>query len=133
MVLTKNLFVETILPASILRTLEPDEMAEYRRPFAAPGEDRRPTVTWPREIPIDGEPADVTGIVQAYADWLASSDIPKLFVNAEPGSILVGPQREFCRSWPNQTEITVAGNHFVQEDSADEIGKAIAAWRSTAT
>jgi haloalkane dehalogenase len=132
MVLTKNLFVETILPASILRTLEPDEMAEYRRPFAEPGEGRRPTVTWPREIPIDGEPADVTSIVQAYADWLASSDIPKLFVNAEPGSILVGAQRDFCRTWPNQTEVTVAGNHFIQEDSADEIGRAIAAWRSIA-
>ena len=98
MVLTKNLFVETILPASILRALDADEMAEYRRPFAEPGEGRRPTVTWPREIPIDGEPADVTTIVQAYADWLVGqSDVPKLFVNAEPGSILVGPQREFCR------------------------------------
>ena len=132
MVLTKNLFVETILPASILRPLDPAEMAEYRRPFAAAGEDRRPTLTWPREIPIDGEPADVTTIVQAYADWLVSSDIPKLFVNAEPGSILVGAQRAFCRTWPNQTEVTVAGNHFIQEDSADEIGRAIAAWRSTA-
>jgi haloalkane dehalogenase len=132
MVLTKNLFVETILPASILRTLDADEMAEYRRPFAEPGEGRRPTVTWPREIPIGGEPADVTTIVQAYADWLAASEVPKLFVNAEPGSILVGPQREFCRTWPNQTEVTVAGNHFVQEDSADEIGQAIAAWRAAA-
>ncbi len=119
MILTKNLFVETILPASILRTLEADEMAEYRRPFEQPGEGRRPTLTWPREIPIDGEPADVTAIVQAYADWLVTSDVPKLFVNAEPGSILVGAQREFCRTWPNQTEVTVAGNHFVQEDSAD--------------
>ena len=132
MVLTKNLFVETILPASILRVLDADEMAEYRRPFAEPGEGRRPTVTWPREIPIDGEPADVTTIVQAYADWLAAAAVPKLFVNAEPGSILVGPQREFCRTWPNQTEVTVAGNHFIQEDSADEIGQAIAAWRATA-
>ena len=131
MVLTKNLFVETILPASILRALDADEMAEYRRPFAEPGEGRRPTITWPREIPIDGEPADVTAIVQAYADWLAESEIPKLFVNAEPGSILVGPQRGFCRTWPNQTEVTVAGNHFIQEDSADEIGQAIATWRAT--
>jgi haloalkane dehalogenase len=130
MVLDKNLFVEAILPASILRTLDAEEMAEYRRPFAVPGEGRRPTVTWPREIPIEGEPADVTTIVQAYADWLASSDIPKLFVNADPGSILVGPQREFCRTWPNQTEVTVAGNHFVQEDSGTEIGQAVAAWRS---
>ena len=132
MVLTKNLFVETILPASILRTLDADEMAEYRRPFAAAGEARRPTITWPREIPIDGEPADVAAIVQAYADWLATCEIPKLFVNAEPGSILIGSQRDFCRTWPNQTEVTVAGNHFVQEDSADEIGRAIASWRATA-
>ena len=131
MILTKNLFVETILPASILRTLEADEMAEYRRPFEEPGESRRPTVTWPREIPIDGEPADVAAIVQAYADWLVTSDVPKLFVNAEPGSILVGAQREFCRTWPNQTEVTVAGNHFIQEDSADQIGQALAAWRET--
>jgi haloalkane dehalogenase len=132
MVLARNLFVETILPASILRTLEADEMAEYRRPFAEAGEARRPTVTWPREIPIDGEPADVAAIVQEYADWLATSEVPKLFVNAEPGSILVGSQREFCRTWPNQTEVTVAGNHFVQEDSADEIGRAIASWRAAA-
>jgi haloalkane dehalogenase len=131
MVLAKNLFVETILPASILRTLDADEMAEYRRPFAEAGEARRPTVTWPREIPIDGEPADVAAIVQAYADWLATCEIPKLFVNAEPGSILTGSQRDFCRTWPNQTEVTVAGNHFVQEDSADEIGRAIASWRAT--
>ena len=131
MILTKNLFVETILPASILRTLEADEMAEYRRPFEQAGEGRRPTLTWPREIPIDGEPADVTAIVQAYADWLVTSDLPKLFVNAEPGSILVGAQREFCRTWPNQTEVTVAGNHFIQEDSADQIGQALAAWRET--
>jgi haloalkane dehalogenase len=132
MVLEKNLFVETILPASILRPLDADEMAEYRRPFAEAGEARRPTITWPREIPIDGEPADVAEIVQSYADWLATSGIPKLFVNAEPGSILIGSQRDFCRTWPNQTEVTVAGNHFVQEDSADEIGRAIASWRATA-
>jgi haloalkane dehalogenase len=131
MVLTKNLFVETILPASILRTLDPDEMAEYRRPFAEPGEDRRPTLTWPREIPIEGEPADVAEIVQEYGDWLATSEVPKLFVNAQPGSILIGAQREFCRTWPNQTEITVVGNHFVQEDSADEIGATLASWRAT--
>ncbi|MEZ5226277.1 MAG: haloalkane dehalogenase [Acidimicrobiales bacterium] len=128
MVLTKNLFVEAILPASIIRKLGDDEMAEYRRPFAHPGEDRRPTLTWPRQIPIDGEPAEVVEIVQAYADWLSTSDLPKLFVNADPGTILIGAQREFCRSWPNQTEVTVAGIHFIQEDSPDEIGQAIAAW-----
>lgn len=129
MVLTKNTFVERVLPGSILRDLSEEEMAVYRRPFLNSGEDRRPTLTWPRQIPIDGEPADVVSIVQDYADWLAESDVPKLFVNAEPGAILIGPQREFCRSWPNQAEVTVAGNHFLQEDSPDEIGQAVAAWR----
>ena len=130
MVLDKTVFVERVLPGSIIRDLSDDEMAEYRRPFAAGGERRRPTLTWPREIPIDGEPADVVEIVQSYADWLAEADVPKLFVNAEPGAILTGPQREFCRSWPHQTEVTVTGNHFVQEDSPVEIAEAIAAWRS---
>jgi haloalkane dehalogenase len=128
LVLERNLFVEAILPASILRTLEPAELDEYRRPFASPGEDRRPTLSWPRQIPVEGEPAGVVEIVQAYAGWLASSEVPKLFVNAEPGSILVGRQREFCRSWPNQHEVTVPGLHFIQEDSADLIGRALAAW-----
>ncbi len=128
MVLTKNLFVEAILPASIIRELTDEEMNEYRRPFSDPGEGRRPTLTWPRQIPIDGEPADVVEIVQAYADWLSTSEVPKLFINAEPGTILTGPQREFARSWPNQTETTVAGIHFIQEDSADAIGAAIASW-----
>jgi haloalkane dehalogenase len=126
-VMTKNLFVEAILPSSIMRTLSDEEMNEYRRPFANPA-DRRPTLTWPRQIPIDGEPADVVEIVQAYADWLSTSDVPKLFINAEPGTILTGAQREFARTWPNQTEVTVAGIHFIQEDSPDEIGEAIAAW-----
>ena len=128
LILDRNLFVETILPASIIRRLSTDEMDEYRRPFAHAGEDRRPTLTWPRQIPIEGKPAEVVEIVQAYADWLASTDVPKLFINAEPGSILTGAQREFCRSWPNQTETTVAGIHFIQEDSPDEVGEAIAAW-----
>ena len=128
MVLTKNLFVERILPTSILRTLSDDEMAEYRRPFLNPGEDRRPTLTWPREIPIDGNPADVVDIVDDYGRWLSTSSVPKLFINAEPGAILVGEQREFCRGWPNQTEVTVAGIHFIQEDSADEIGLALRRW-----
>ena len=128
MILAKNLFVEAILPASILRTLDEAEMAEYRRPFANAGEDRRPTLTWPRQIPLGGEPADVAEIVSAYGTWLEASDVPKLFINADPGSILTGPQREFCRSWPNQTEATVAGSHFIQEDSPHEIGEAIVAW-----
>ncbi len=126
--LVKNVFVERILPASVLDPLPDEVMAEYRRPFAEPGESRRPTLTWPREIPVDGEPADVAEIVEDYARWLETSDVPKLFVNAEPGSILVGPQREFCRSWPNQEEVTVRGLHFIQEDSPDEIGEAIASW-----
>ncbi len=130
MVLDKNVFVERVLPGSIIRDLDDDEMAEYRRPFAEGGERRRPTLTWPREIPIEGHPEDVTEIVGDYADWLSESDVPKLFVNADPGAILTGPQREFCRAWPNQTEVTVAGNHFVQEDSPIEIADAIRSWRS---
>ena len=131
MVLDKNTFVEKVLPGSILRDLSEEEMEVYRRPFQNSGEDRRPTLTWPRQIPIDGTPADVVEIVQAYADWLTEADLPKLFINADPGAILIGAQREFCRSWPNQTEVKVWGNHFLQEDSPHEIGKAIAAWRKT--
>jgi len=131
MVLDKNTFVERVLPGSILRDLTEEEMAVYRRPFQNNGEDRRPTLTWPRQIPIDGTPLDVVEIVQAYADWLTEADLPKLFINAEPGAILIGAQREFCRSWPNQTEVTVSGNHFLQEDSPHEIGQAIAEWRKT--
>ena len=128
MVLSHNVFVERVLPGSIKRKLSEEEMAEYRRPFLEAGEARRPTLTWPREIPIEGEPADVTEIVTGYADWLRQSPVPKLFVNADPGAILVGEQREFCRSWPNQAEVTVSGIHFVQEDAPDEIGQAIAGW-----
>jgi haloalkane dehalogenase len=128
LILAKNMFVERVLPGSILRRLSEEEMAEYRRPFANPGEDRRPTLSWPRQIPIAGAPAEVVAIVANYARWLATSPIPKLFLNAEPGSILVGRQREFCRRWPNQTEVTIKGLHFVQEDSPDEIGAAVAAF-----
>ena len=131
MVLEKNVFVERVLPGSIKRKLTEEEMAEYRRPFAEPGEGRRPTLTWPREIPIEGEPADVAGIVADYAAWLRESPVPKLFVNAEPGAILIGEQREFCRTWPSQTEVSVPGIHFIQEDSPDEIGRAIAEWLRT--
>lgn len=131
MVIEKNVFVERVLPGSILRKLSEEELAVYRRPFATAGEDRRPTLSWPRQIPIDGEPADVVEIVQSYADWLSESKIPKLFINAAPGAILIGPQREFCRTWPNQQEVTVVGNHFLQEDSPDEIGEAIAHWRKS--
>jgi haloalkane dehalogenase len=126
MVIEKNVFVERVLPGSVLREMTDAEMTVYRRPYLEPGESRRPTLTWPREIPINGEPADVVAIVDAYSQWLASSDVPKLFINADPGAILTGPQREFCRSWPHQEEVTVAGSHFIQEDSPDEIGGAIA-------
>jgi haloalkane dehalogenase len=128
MVLEKNVFVERVLPGSVLRGLTEAEMEVYRRPYLAPGESRRATLTWPREIPIDGEPADMVQLVAKYAEWLASSQVPKLFINAEPGAILTGPQREFCRTWPNQTEVTVKGVHFIQEDSPTEIGQAIADW-----
>jgi len=130
MVLEKNVFVERILPLSVLRGLTEAEMAVYRTPYVEPGEARRPTLTWPRQIPIDGEPADVVAIVDEYARWLAKSPLPKLFVNADPGTILTGPQREFCRTWPHQDEITVRGGHFIQEDSPHEIGRAIAAFLS---
>ncbi|HEU5383520.1 MAG TPA: haloalkane dehalogenase [Ktedonobacteraceae bacterium] len=128
MILERNLFVEAVLPGSIQRKLTDAEMEEYRRPYREPGESRRPTLTWPRQIPIDGEPADVTEIVRQYAAWLGASPLPKLFINAEPGAILTGSQREFCRTWPNQTEVTVLGSHFIQEDSPDQIGEALAAW-----
>jgi haloalkane dehalogenase len=128
MILRDNYFVEQVLPARVLRPLSVEEMAEYRRPFAEPGEARRPSLTWPRQMPIEGDPADVVAIVAAYAGWLATSDVPKLFVKAEPGSILAGPNLDFVRGWPVQTEVTVAGSHYVQEDSPDEIGKAIVEW-----
>lgn len=128
MVLAKNIFVERVLPFSIQRRLTDEEMAEYRRPFAEPGEGRRPTLSWPRQIPMEGEPADVVKVVEDYGAWLAGSDVPKLFVNADPGSILTGRLREICRAWPNQTEVTVKGSHFIQEDSPAEIGAALAAF-----
>ena len=128
MVLEKNVFVERVLPGSVLRGLTEEEMEVYRRPYLETGESRRPTLTWPREIPIEGEPADVVKIVSDYGEWMASSEVPKLLINAEPGAILTGPQREFCRTWPNQQEVTVKGIHFIQEDSPDEIGRAIAGW-----
>ena len=130
MVLRKNVFVEKVLPGSVLRGLTEAEMTVYRRPFLTPGEDRRPTLSWPRQIPLAGEPREVVDIVQEYADWMATNDLPKLFVNAEPGAILVGAQREFCREWKNQTEVTVRGSHFIQEDSPTEIGEALHAWLS---
>ena len=126
MILDKNMFVERVLPGAVIRDMTEAEMNEYRKPYLAEGEDRRPTLTWPRQIPIEGEPENVCRIVDDYGAWLAQSDVPKLFINAAPGSILTGEQREFCRTWPNQAEVTVNGIHFVQEDSPDEIGHAVA-------
>lgn len=126
MILERNLFVERVLPNSIIRELTDAEMNAYRAPFRTAGEDRRPTLTWPRQIPIDGEPEDVTQIVSDYAEWLQAANVPKLLINARPGSILVGNQLEFCRGWPNQTEVNVDGLHFIQEDSPDDIGRAVA-------
>lgn len=128
MVLEKNIFVERVLPGSVLRGLTEAEMEIYRRPFAEPGEARRPTLTWPRQIPISGKPVEVVSIVQDYADWLTETELPKLFINANPGAILIGEQREYCRGWKNQTEVTVVGSHFIQEDSPNEIGAALADW-----
>jgi haloalkane dehalogenase len=129
LILDRNVFVERILPASVLRALTDEEMGEYRRPFSSPGESRLPTLVWPRQIPIAGEPADVDETCAAYASWLATAPgLPKLFINAEPGSILTGSVRDFCRTWPDQAEVTVPGIHFIQEDSGAEIGQAIAAW-----
>jgi haloalkane dehalogenase len=127
MVLDQNFFVETVLPKSILRTLSAPEMDAYRAPFADRA-DRWPTLVWPRELPIEGEPADVVAAVAAYGAWLASSPMPKLFVNAEPGALLTGRARDFCRTWPNQREITVKGIHYVQEDAPAEIGGALRAF-----
>ena len=127
LILDRNMFVERVLPRSVLRQMTEAEMSEYRRPYLA-REDRWPTLTWPRQIPIAGQPADVVRIVEDYSNWMAENDIPKLFVNADPGAILVGRQRDFCRTWKNQTEVTVAGSHFIQEDSGPAIGQAVAGW-----
>ena len=129
MVLRDNFFIEKILPGAILRTLSAEEMAQYRRPFAEPGEGRRPTLTWPRQIPVDGEPPDVAKIVATSADWLSTSRVPKLFLRAEPGAILANEgDLAFIRSLPELTEVKIAGRHYVQEDSPDEIGRAVASW-----
>ena len=125
LVLEKNFFVERILLADSSTGYTEEEKSEYIRPFINPGEDRRPTLTWPRQIPLDGEPSEVVDEVRLNAEFHKESDIPKLFINADPGSILIGDQREFARSWKNQTEITVSGNHFIQEDSSEEIGAAL--------
>jgi haloalkane dehalogenase len=126
MVLDQNLWIEAVLPALIQHRLSDEEMDHYRQPFAAPGEDRRPTLSWPRNLPVEGDPADVTAVVTEYGKWLAGSDVPKLFINAEPGETINEQLRELIRTWPSLTETTVSGRHFIQEDSPDEIGQAIA-------
>ncbi|MEH2474147.1 haloalkane dehalogenase [Nitrobacteraceae bacterium AZCC 2161] len=128
LVLKDNVFIEKLFPARILRSLSESEMAVYRRPYLQPGEDRRPTLQFPREIPIDGAPAHTAQIVKDYGDWMATNDIPKLFINGDPGAVLTGSLLEFCRTWRNQEQVTVRGNHFLQEDSPHEIGQAIARW-----
>jgi haloalkane dehalogenase len=131
MILQRNMFIEKVLPSSVMRTLTDQEMAHYRAGFEET-DDRQVTLNWPRQIPLDGTPAYMVDLVSSYGQWLAgNTELPKLFVNAEPGSILTGKAREFCRSWPNQTEVTVAGSHFIQEDSPKEIGQAVADWLET--
>mgnify|MGYP001351790144 FL=1 len=127
MILEKNLFIEAVLPGSILRKLSDAEMNEYRRPFNDK-KSRRPTLDWPRQIPLENDPPEICRIVDSYSQWMAENNIPKLFINAEPGAILIGKQREFCRTWKNQKEVTVKGSHFIQEDSPNEIGNAIFDW-----
>jgi haloalkane dehalogenase len=131
LILEKNMFIEAILPNSIIRKLNTDEMEMYRKPYSKQGEDRRPMLSWPREIPIEGSPENVVKIVSKYSEWLKKSPLKKLFINADPGSILLGKQREFCRTWDNQEEVTVKGRHFLQEDSPNEIGVAIKNWMSS--
>ncbi len=131
MILQRNMFIEKVLPSSVMRTLTDQEMAHYRAGFEET-DDRQVTLNWPRQIPLDGTPAHMVDLVSSYGQWLAgNTELPKLFVNAEPGSILTGKAREFCRSWPNQTEVTVAVSHFIQEDSPKEIGRAVADWLET--
>jgi haloalkane dehalogenase len=126
MVLEDNIFIEKILPGTILRPFTDEELNHYRQPFRNAGEDRRPTLTWPRSLPIGGEPADVVALVTACGKWMAQSDVPKLFINGEPGTLARGRVREVIRSWPNQIEVTVKGRKLLQEDSPDEIGAAAA-------
>jgi haloalkane dehalogenase len=130
LILNRNMFIEGVLPSSVIRELSENEMNAYRAPHLKE-EDRQPLLNWPRQIPLEGEPKNVVSLVNDYGAFMSSSNIPKLFINADPGSILLGKQREFCRSWPNQKEVTVKGIHFIQEDSPVEIGQAVAEWLET--
>ena len=127
MIIERNLFVERVLPSGVLRDLGEDHDV-YRRPYETSPDRRRLMLEWPRQLPIDGHPRAVVDVVRAYADWLSGCTVPKLFINGEPGSLLVGAQREFCRTWPNQHEVTVPGIHFLPEDSPGLIGEAISEW-----
>ena len=127
-VLEKNVFVERVLPASIMRKLNKEEMDAYIEPFKDPGEGRRPTLTWPRQIPLDGEPEEVVSIVQNYSQVLSQSNIPKLLIRAKPGMLMNGDPLTHARNWPNHTEVEVKGLHFIQEDSPSEITSAIRSW-----
>ena len=131
LVLQRNMFVEAVLPSSVIRQMGEEEMNQYRKAFIRVA-DRQPTLNWPRQIPIDGEPPHMVDLVASYGEWMASNqELPKLFINADPGSILTGKARKFCRTWPNQKEVTVAGTHFIQEDSPAQIGIAVAEWLKT--
>ena len=131
LVLQRNMFVEAVLPSSVIRQMGEEEMNQYRKAFTKVA-DRQPTLNWPRQIPIDGEPPHMVDLVASYGEWMATNqELPKLFINADPGSILTGKARKFCRTWPNQKEVTVAGTHFIQEDSPVEIGIAVAEWLKT--
>lgn len=128
LVLQQNYFVEKVLPAMVIREVPQAVWAEYRRPYLNPGEDRRPTLSWPREIPIEGEPADVLAVIEENNAWLAESPIPKLYIHCQPATVVKGHVLEMVRTFPNQTEVTVRGLHYVQEDSPHQIGAALAAW-----
>jgi haloalkane dehalogenase len=125
LILQKNLFIEYLLP---LRNISSEAMEVYRRYFRIPGPSRQPMLSWTRDLPIAGEPEDIVRVVDSYAQWLATSPIPKLFIDADPAGFLIGAQREFCRSWPNQTTVTVKGAHFLQEDSPEDVGEATASF-----
>jgi haloalkane dehalogenase len=127
MVLDENIFVERLLPGGTIRQLSAEEMDVYRAPYRERA-DRLPILIWPREIPIDGEPNDALAIVERYGAWLSQSQLPKLLIRGDPGAVLTGDQLEFCRRWPNQTEVAVKGRHFLPEDSPHEMGEALAAF-----
>ena len=126
MVLEENIFIERILPAAVLRQFTDEEMEHYRKPFLKPGEDRRPMLSWPRSLPLDGEPSDVVKVITENKTWLARGDVPKLFISGDPGQIVRGRIAQAIRSWSNQTEVTVKGRKLLQEDSPHEIGSTVA-------